>query len=251
MESDESVANQERWFAHAPDRHMHTAKPSGRQTERNWTGRKIGKRRCVPCAEFVLRVVVPSKRSCQLSHPPLVGLQVLGVFRVDGLELALSCPLGEQRRKEELRKSVQSPSELARHHIKVEIRVFEGGVSIRSATVHGEKALVLGLVRVLGGAQKEHVLEKMCQTRKFGRVRGVWVRHEHHLQLVPEPDVPVPPVIAFRFTDVVATVDHLHRNIRWAQRWVRRVIGRVGVRLRPGHDVGDTLSAHIKVAYTT
>mmetsp|Transcript_14130 Transcript_14130/g.43193 ORF Transcript_14130/g.43193 Transcript_14130/m.43193 type:complete len:230 (+) Transcript_14130:2494-3183(+) len=173
MESDESVANQERWFAHAPDRHMHTAKPSGRQTERNWTGRKIGKRRCVPCAEFVLRVVVPSKRSCQLSHPPLVGLQVLGVFRVDGLELALSCPLGEQRRKEELRKSVQSPSELARHHIKVEIRVFEGGVSIRSATVHGEKALVLGLVRVLGGAQKEHVLEKMCQTRKFGRVRGV------------------------------------------------------------------------------
>lgn len=109
----------------------------------------------------------------ELVEPERVGLEVLGVLRLDRVELARGRRLGEERRDEELREPIERLAERGRGDLEEVARVLRVGVGVRRAAVRREERRVLAFGRVLGRAEEAHVLREVREPRQAVRIGEV------------------------------------------------------------------------------
>ena len=138
------------------------------------------------------RTLSGGQRLLELKRAPHVVLQVLAVFGLDSVQLAVGGILGEKWLDEKLREAVEGSREVLLKHIKVVVRVFHGGVGVAHSAVLVQVLVVLCLVGVLlGSCSAPAVGEGMareagCGVRETNRGRACARRSE--LVQRPAPD---------------------------------------------------------------
>ena len=101
---------------------------------------------------------------------PSVILEFGAVLRVDGIALTIHQFRGEQGRRKLLGEPIQRRFQKLGFDIKEIVGVFKRRKRVMTAAVAANKLLVFARLRVLLGAQKQHVLKKMCQACPLFRV---------------------------------------------------------------------------------
>lgn len=71
-------------------------------------------------AKLAVRVLRSNERLLKLVHPPHVGLQILGVLRVDSLQLSLGARLVEERSNEELGEPLEGAMQRRRRDVEAD-----------------------------------------------------------------------------------------------------------------------------------
>src|SRR5690606_4344813 len=99
-----------------------------------------------------------------------VFLEFGAVFRMDGIALPVDQIGGQERMGELLGKPVQRRFQNFAFYVEEIVGVFKRGVGVVAATVAANKLLVFARIRVFFGAQKQHVLQKMCQAFTICRI---------------------------------------------------------------------------------
>lgn len=97
-------------------------------------------------------------------------LDVLLVLAVYGVDLAFGGALGEHWRDEELREAVERRREVRRRDVEVKVGELGRRERVGRAAVLVDELVVRVLLRVLLGAQEQHVLQEVRQTRKLARI---------------------------------------------------------------------------------
>lgn len=120
-------------------------------------------------------VAGPGERLEDLADAARVLLQVARVLRVDGVHLALRRRRREQWRNEELREDVERALEVVPGDVEVVVGRLGRRVGVGPTTVPGQVGAVARLVRVLGRAQEQHVLQEVRQAQV-----ALWVRVRAH-----------------------------------------------------------------------
>mmetsp|Transcript_46647 Transcript_46647/g.116871 ORF Transcript_46647/g.116871 Transcript_46647/m.116871 type:complete len:368 (-) Transcript_46647:362-1465(-) len=141
---------------------------------------------------------------------PQVGLEVLGVLALDGVELAARGGRREEGGDEELAEDVERGLQGVLVDAKVVVCVLGAREGVGGPPVDAQKLLKVSLLRVLLRAEKQHVLAKVRHARDLVGVRvvtdvhvergrrlvGHGVRREQHAQAVGEGEGAVrPPVL--------------------------------------------------------
>ena len=101
------------------------------------------------------------------------------MFTVHCIQLAIGGALSEERRDEELREVVECAREMRGRHVEVEVGELLRRVGVVRAAVFVDEPAVRVLLGVLVGAEEQHVLEEVRQTRQLVRIR--------HRSCVTEP----------------------------------------------------------------
>ena len=112
-------------------------------------------------------------RLVELSDAPAVGVEVLCVFAVDGVDLALDARRREERVDKELGIPVQGALEGVSVDGEEVARLLVAREGVGLPRVGGEEGLELALLRKLFGAQEQHVLAEVRKSRDVFRVRKV------------------------------------------------------------------------------
>ena len=94
----------------------------------------------------------------ELEDTPHVGLVVLLVLGVDGIELTSGAAGSEERRMEEPSEAFEGAAKCGCGHIKVVVRVRSGGVRIRVTVV---------LVQILGGELEQQIDQSGLPTSEY------------------------------------------------------------------------------------
>ena len=107
-----------------------------------------------------------------------VVLHVAHRLVVHGVDLAAGELSGEERRDEELGEAVEALGERLVADLKLVVRVVAGGVGVAVAPVRLHEVAVGVRLRVLRGAEEQHVLEEV--RHPLARRRVVDLAHGHH-----------------------------------------------------------------------
>mmetsp|Transcript_28494 Transcript_28494/g.66714 ORF Transcript_28494/g.66714 Transcript_28494/m.66714 type:complete len:220 (+) Transcript_28494:1400-2059(+) len=102
-----------------------------------------------------------------------VVLHRLTELRFDGLDLTLRRVEVEERAREEGDEAVEGLAQVVRVDVEVADGVLRVGLAIVLAAVRREKGRPRVLLRVLGGAHEEHVLDEVRAACELGGVREV------------------------------------------------------------------------------
>ena len=100
------------------------------------------------------------------------------VFTIYSFHLAIHGIFVEKRLLEELREDVKGFSELLVCHVEVKVSVVISCRSVGVSSILFQELLVLILVRIFFGSQKEHVLAKVGQTINswhLSILRSFWI----------------------------------------------------------------------------
>ena len=140
---------------------------------------------------------------------PAIVLELELELRMHRVPLPLHVGRVEQRSDEELRKAVHALLEVGGVDVEKVVGVVAGGVGVGTAAMGGDEGLVAIHLRVLFGADEQHVLQKVGEARTLlgfverapedrqrGRcLVGVWVRRQQRFEAVGQLDVAVVPLI--------------------------------------------------------